>query len=292
VLPAEKPALDPDDWVRRMIQLPGRSATLVSESHTTHYLEWGAPSNSRVLLLLHGFLGHAHWWDFIAPSFAADYRVLAIDFGGMGDSSWRARYSNDSFVAEVGAMLERIGRPATIVGHSFGGRIAACAAHEFSDLVEHAIIVDSNVGLSDRPGRPRFAPRPKKLYPDLATACARFRFVPEEPPVLPAIMRHLAERSLRPLPEGFAWKFDETLMGGVDWGQTPDGEILTRIDLPVDFICGELSEVVPPDLALRICKALRHGRGPIVIPSAHHHLPVNQPIALVAALRALLSQRS
>jgi pimeloyl-ACP methyl ester carboxylesterase len=292
MLPAEKPALLSDDWVRRMIQLPGRSATLVSDSHTTHYLEWGAPDNSRVLLLLHGFLGHAHWWDFIAPCFAADYRVLAIDFGGMGDSGWRARYSNRSFVAEVGAMLEMIGRPATIVGHSFGGRIAAFAAHEFSHLIEHAILVDSSIGLSNRSGPPRFAPRPKKLYPDLEAACARFRFVPDEPPVPPAIMRHLAEHSLRRAPGGFAWKFDETLMGGVDWGETPDREILTRIDLPVDFICGELSEVVPPDLALRIGRALRHGRGPIVIPSAHHHLPVNQPIALVAALRALLLQRS
>jgi hypothetical protein len=41
-------------------------------------------------------------------------------------------------------------------------------------------------------------------------------------------------------------------------------------------------------LADRIGKALRNGRGPVVIPAAHHHVPVNQPLALVAAMRALL----
>jgi pimeloyl-ACP methyl ester carboxylesterase len=45
---------------------------------------------------------------------------------------------------------------------------------------------------------------------------------------------------------------------------------------------------VPNDLAVRIGAALRHGRGPIVIPSAYHHVPVDQPLALAATLRALL----
>ena len=71
-----------------MIDTPGRSGHLTSGDHVTHYLEWGDPSNARVMLLLHGFRGHAHWWDFVAPWFAAEYRVIAIDFGGMGDSSF------------------------------------------------------------------------------------------------------------------------------------------------------------------------------------------------------------
>ena len=75
---------------------------------------------------------------------------------------------------------------------------------------------------------------------------------------------------------------------GVDWQSVTEGELLEKIDLPIDFIAGELSEVVPGDLGARIGKALRNGRGPITIPSAHHHVPVNQPLALVAALRALL----
>jgi pimeloyl-ACP methyl ester carboxylesterase len=271
-----------------MIDTPGRSSLLKSGDHTTHYLEWGDPSNERVLLLLHGFRGHAHWWDFVAPWFAPDYRVIAIDFGGMGDSSTRLKYSRSDFVGEVRATLEMIGpKEVTLVGHSFGGRIAVFAAHEFPQLLKRALIIDTNIGFADQPLRTRFMQRPKKVYPDLETACARFRFVPDEPPILPRIMRHLAMHSIKGQADGFTWKFDEKPVGSVGWEQVAEGELLKDIELPMDFIAGEFSEVVPPALAQRIGRALRNGRGPIVIPSAYHHVPVDQPLALVAAMRAL-----
>jgi pimeloyl-ACP methyl ester carboxylesterase len=208
----------------------------------------------------------------------------------MGDSSPKPKYSNASFVAEVGAMLQMIDSTSvTIVGHSFGGRITVFAAHQYPQYLKRAIVVDSKVGFANRPVRPRFAPRAKRLYPDLDTACRHFRLMPEEPPILPAIMRHLALHSLKQQEQGVVWKFDQALMGGVDWEQIHEGELLSKIELPLDFICGELSMIVPADLGVRIGKALRNGRGPIVIPSAHHHIPVNQPLALVSALRALLS---
>jgi pimeloyl-ACP methyl ester carboxylesterase len=285
---ADKPALVADDWVQRMIDTPGRSAYQNIDGHDTHYLEWGDPRNARVMLLLHGFLGNAHWWDFVAPWFAADYRVMAIDFCGMGDSAARAMYTNQVFVDQVGAVLREIESPVTLVGHSFGGRIAVFAAHAFPAHIARGVIVDTKLGFPDRPIRPRFLPRPKRLYADLDTVYSRFRFVPEEPPVLPAIMQHLARHSAKRHGDGYMWKFDETLLGGVDWQSVTEGELLERIELPLDFIAGELSEVVPLDLAVRIGAALRNGRGPITIPSAHHHVPVNQPLALVAALRALL----
>ena len=286
---AEKKAPEADDWVQRMIDAPGRSSYLNAADHQTHYLEWGESSNPRVMLLLHGFRGHAHWWDFIAPWFAKDYRVIAIDFCGMGDSSPRPQYSRASFVAEVHAVLELIGpKSVTLVGHSFGGRIAVFVAHQYAQLLERAMIIDTNVGFADQPLRTRFAQRPKRTYPDLATAISRFRFVPDEPPIEPRIMQHIARHSIKQQADGFTWKFDDMPAGSIGREATPEGELLPAIDLPMDFIAGEFSEVVPPQLADRIGKALRNGRGPIVIPSAYHHVPVDQPLALVAAMRALL----
>jgi pimeloyl-ACP methyl ester carboxylesterase len=272
-----------------MIDTPGRSSFLNTADHQTHYLEWGEPGNPRVMLLLHGFRGHAHWWDFIAPGFAKDYRVIAIDFCGMGDSSPRPQYSRASFVAEVHAMLQMIGsKSLTLVGHSFGGRIAVFVAHHYARLLERAIIIDTNIGFADRPLRTRFGRRPKKIYPDLATAVGRFRFVPDEPPIEPRIMQHIARHSIKQQADGFTWKFDDLPAGGIGREETPEGELLPSIELPMDFIAGEFSEVVPPQLADRIGQALRNGRGPIVIPSAYHHVPVDRPLALVAAMRALL----
>ena len=68
-------------------------------------------------------------------------------------------------------------------------------AHEYPQLLKRALIIDTNIGFADQPLRTRFMQRPKKVYADLATACARFRFVPDEPPILPRIMRHLAVHS-------------------------------------------------------------------------------------------------
>jgi pimeloyl-ACP methyl ester carboxylesterase len=288
-LPAEKPAPVADDWVQRMIDSPGRSERLKTGDHTTHYLEWGDPSNPRVMLLLHGFLGHAHWWDFIAPWFAEDYRVIAIDFGGMGDSAPQPKYTNASFVGEVGAMLKMTGsKSVTLVGHSFGGRVAVLAADKYPQYLKRAIVVDSKIGFSNRPVRPP-TPRFKKRYPDFETACSHFRLVPDEPPLLPRIMRHLAGHSVKQDGDAFVWKFDAALIGGVAWEGIHEGELFAQIKVPVDFVCGEFSLVVPGDLAIRIGAALRDGRGPIVIPSAYHHVPVDQPLALTATLRALLS---
>jgi pimeloyl-ACP methyl ester carboxylesterase len=272
-----------------MIDTPGRSGHFKNGGHTTHYLEWGEPSNPQVMLLLHGFRGHAHWWDFVAPWFAQDYRVIAIDFGGMGDSSHRTEYLRTDYVAEVRAALTMIGPKAvTLVGHSFGGRIAVFAAHEFPQLLKRAIVIDTNISFADRLLQTRFTHRPKKVYPDLATAVARFRFVPDEPPILPRIMQHVAIHSIKRKGDGFVWKFDDKPIGKTGSDPVPEGELLRDIELPLDFIAGEFSDVVPPALATRIGKALRNGRGPIVIPSAYHHVPVDQPLALVAAMRALL----
>jgi pimeloyl-ACP methyl ester carboxylesterase len=144
------------------------------------------------------------------------------------------------------------------------------------------------VGFADQPLRTRFGQRPKKTYPDLATAISRFRFVPDEPPIEPRIMRHIASHSIKQQADGFTWKFDDLPAGSLGREATPEGELLPEIALPIDFIAGEFSDVVSPKLADRIGKAIRHGRGPIVIPSAYHHVPVDQPLALVAAMRALL----
>jgi len=111
----------------------------------------------------------------------------------------------------------------------------------------------------------------------------------DEPPILPRIMQHLAVHSIKPQGDGFVWKYDEALLSNIDWEYVAEGELLKEIAVPIDFIAGEFSAVVLPELAHRIGKALRSGRGAIVIPSAYHHVPVDQPLALVAAMRALLS---
>jgi pimeloyl-ACP methyl ester carboxylesterase len=74
--------------------------------------------------------------------------------------------------------------------------------------------------------------------------------------------------------------------------QPDGGALLDRIDLPVDYVYGEQSAVVAPGRARRIASRLRRCGGAIGIPQSHHHLMLDQPIALIAVLRALLAERS
>src|SRR5262245_10017321 len=77
------------------------------------------------LVFLHGNAAHLGWWSFLAPLFAADYRIVLPSFAGMGESDWRPNYSIDLFAAEALAAAEAGGAtlagPPVFIGHSLGG---------------------------------------------------------------------------------------------------------------------------------------------------------------------------
>jgi pimeloyl-ACP methyl ester carboxylesterase len=52
---------------------------------------------------------------------------------------------------------------------------------------------------------------------------------------------------------------------------------------------GELSVVVPPETGEYMYELLDRNAPMVEIPRAHHHLILDQPLAFIAALRALLS---
>src|SRR6185436_17827458 len=70
-------------WFSRAIQTPIEERFIIVAGCRIHYLLWGK-AGSPGLILVHGGFAHAHWWDFIAPLFAQDYRVAALDLSGMG----------------------------------------------------------------------------------------------------------------------------------------------------------------------------------------------------------------
>src|SRR4051794_9350004 len=75
-----------------------------------HYLDWGNTSRPP-LILIHGIARVAHTFDHIAPSFTADYHVLAIDMRGHGDSAWDpgANYLVEDHVKDLEAFVTQLG---------------------------------------------------------------------------------------------------------------------------------------------------------------------------------------
>lgn len=281
-------------FIDRSLESPGTSRRVQVDGLPVHYLEWPGPPGAPTLLLLHGYLAHAHWWDFTAPWLADKYRIIAPDFGGMGDSGQREAYSYPKFNQEVVQVVEALGLGGCIaIGHSFGGRtlLHACALRP--DLFARAIVVDSRLGSAADPIRGFDEEwRPKKRYPEEQDVLRRFVLKPIEP-APEAAMRHLAKMSVREEPGGWTWKFDENVtrvfqVRGQDVSGVDDSHALLNLPTRVDFIYGELSKVVTPARAALLPGCLPNVTSVTAIPGAHHHLPISQPVALVTALRMLL----
>ena len=81
-----------------------------------HYLDWGG-NGDKVILLLHGFMGHAHVWDDLASDLSARFHVLALDQRGHGDSEWskEACYSIDSHFSDISIFIESLGLEKVII---------------------------------------------------------------------------------------------------------------------------------------------------------------------------------
>lgn len=281
-----------DEFIARSLARPGLSRTFDGAGIRLHYLEWPGPRDAPAILLLHGFLAHAHWWDFIAPWLAEDHRVIALDFGGMGDSEHREHYTAAGFIAEIAAVIEHAGIAGCVaIGHSFGGRTLLHACHAHPDLIRRAIIIDSRLVSPDDPmGRGFGDWRPKKRYASEAEILPRFALRPEEP--CPALaLAHMARVSAGREGDAWVWKFDEQITrlfnAGAE-GPPDDGAALRGLATPVDLVYGEMSRVVTPARAEHLLRAAGSRRRPVVLACGYHHLPVSQPQPLLAALRALL----
>jgi len=108
------------------------------EGATVRYRAWGCDDRDKPgLVLAHGFLAHARWWDHIAPRLTDRYRVIAPDFTGMGDSDRRPAYSRHQYARELIAATRHAGfEQAIFVAHSFGSSSALYAATLAPDLIE------------------------------------------------------------------------------------------------------------------------------------------------------------
>lgn len=105
------------------------------------------------LLLVHGGASDHMAWYFVAPLLARDFEVFTYDRRGRGESGDTLPYGVEREVEDVVAMLNAIGQPAHLVGHSAGGILALLAAEHVSNLLsltlyEPAFVVE---GTRERP---------------------------------------------------------------------------------------------------------------------------------------------
>jgi len=289
----QQPAAVPD-WFQQALCRPGRSRYFESDGARLHLLTWNWEPEDGVarpaVLLVHGFMAHAHWWDTIAPWLARDFRVAALDLAGMGDSDARATYSGHGFARDVLAAIHHLGlAPATVIGHSYGGSRTLLASVMAPGAIAHAIVVDSfyNFLGEDPPGSP--SPRPVRVFDSEGSALSRYRLVPAQNAVQPWIVENVARHSIKRIPQGWTWKFDPAM---VMMEEADGASILGQVDARVDYVHAECSSLIDAARATRIMDALPGDRAPRfwVMKGLDHHVPLQDPVALRELLHRLLVQ--
>jgi pimeloyl-ACP methyl ester carboxylesterase len=97
------------------------------------------------IVLLHCSSGSSGTWAPITNLVGQDYRVLAPDLLGYGRSAPWPRNAALGPVAELGVvetLLDIAGRPAHLVGHSYGGTVALHAARRFPCQVASLTLIE------------------------------------------------------------------------------------------------------------------------------------------------------
>jgi len=280
----------------------GRDVFLTANGLRHHLLEWGA--GGTVVLLLHGFLEHAHVWDLAAPELAgAGYHVYALDWRGHGDSEWIGAggyYHFADYTADLAFLVRALGGRAALVAHSMGAGAALVYAGTEPERVAALALVDAlgppDAGTASAPGRfaawladlERLGER-ERVARVGGDPAARLR---ERFPRFPAaVAAHLAAHGTRAHGDGRAWKFDplHQTTSPQPYQVAQAREFWRRITCSVLYVEGGDSplRLDPADTAerLRILRARR-----VTLPGMGHHPHLEAPERFAEIVRGFLAE--
>ena len=106
------------------------------------YLDWGGGGSP--VVALHGLASSCHWYDVIAPLLSEEFRIIAPDQRGHGETTQAANgYDWVTLSRDVVSLMDRleIGQ-AAVLGHSWGGHVASSLAAHHPDRVNRLVMID------------------------------------------------------------------------------------------------------------------------------------------------------
>ena len=236
-----------------------------------HYLDRGG-ADKPALILVHKIEGHAHTFDHIASEFTRDYRVIAYDMRGHGDSAWslEAAYLVEDHVKDLEALIQQLGlRRVTLWGNSTGGRVVQV----------YAGLNPGNVGrvISEDVG----PERPQNISDNFARRVAReangwasedellVELIKRSPRTPEAILRNHVRFATKRRDDGrLVWKRDPNLVKG--FVETELWRYVSKITSPIIYVLGGASPIVPPGTQQKL-KATLPNAEVVVMPGLGHY---------------------
>jgi pimeloyl-ACP methyl ester carboxylesterase len=262
---------------------------------TLRYVEWGA-KDAPPIILLHGLRSYAMTWEPAARHFAEDFRVIALDQRGRGDSDWdpACDYYTPAYVADLEALVAHLGiERFVLVGHSLGGTNALVYAARHPNKVSALVIED--IG----PGSSSATDGAKRIVHEIESTPSRFDdwnaarmfWRDKRPDISEQALKSRLDYTLKQSGDGsVVWKYDAAGIGrarialarrpelGVDLWPAVDG-----IQCPTLVVRGQYSDFLPVSTAQEMSR-----RNPHIawceISNAGHYVHDDNAIGFLRAL--------
>ncbi len=254
---------------------------------TFRTLQWDG-GGDRPTVFLHGLSALAEAWTDTVAAFGDDRpRCIALDQRGHGHSPRTpGAYAVRDYVRDLLELVDQLGAPVDVVGHSMGARVAMVAAARHPDRVASVVIVD--IG-------------PEAWKANIAATAGLFGRLPESFPGReeamalglamgrgPAAAERFVEERLRVEPDGtYVWRASadaliETVTTQRARNYWQDWE---QVSIPALLVRGGTSRELRP----RIVDEMRR-RNPSVafreLDGVGHNVPLLAPVELAATITA------
>jgi pimeloyl-ACP methyl ester carboxylesterase len=275
-------------------ETPGRDGAALRLAYT----EWGAASDARAVLCVHGLTRNGRDFDVLAAALAGERRVICPDVVGRGKSDWladSAGYANPAYVGHILALLKHLEIPAVDwIGTSMGGLIGMLAAASPESPVRSLLLNDIGAVL------PRAALERIGAYagadPSFDDLAGLETYLRETyagfGPLTDGQWRHMAEISARPKPDGrFGLAYDPAI-GDAFKNAPPEADVelwplWDALSCPVMVLRGATSDVLPADVAAEMTR--RGPRAQLVEFAGVGHAPALMSDDQIAVVRDWLA---
>jgi esterase len=260
-----------------------------------HSLNWPG-ADSPVIVFLHGGALTAHTWDLVCTALRNEYRCVALDQRGHGDTDWSPSmdYSRDAHCRDLASFVDSqwLGN-VVLVGQSMGGVNALTFTARNPTLVSALVLVDVGPEV-DTEGVRRVAdfvrgPAELPSIEDFVERAVAF-----DPRRKHELLRRSLLHNLRQLPNGnWTWKYDRRPYMDGNFFERKMQEMRTLwsdvhcVRCPTLVVRGAESGFTPARAA-RLAEELPDGRW-TSIANAGHNVQGDNPAELSVAIRDFLT---
>lgn len=220
------------------------------------------------VVLLHGGGQTRHAWGGTARVLGASgFRAIALDLRGHGDSSWApdADYRLRTFADDLGAIVDQLGQPITVVGASLGGLLSLMAEGESDGPLLASLVLVDVAPRMEREGVTRIISFMTDSVDDgfaslEEAADAIAAFLPHRP--RPKDLSGLSKNLRRGDDGRYRWHWDPRFVNRVSGDPSFSKQRLdaaaAALEIPTLLVRGRLSDVLSEEAAAEFRQLVPH----------------------------------